>query len=78
MNTQNLIKHKLAHPECITVIRQILETYDNLSRSAIAERVCERLELLDAQGIRVGSCNHASIESARYAEAAWGVSLHTS
>jgi hypothetical protein len=50
MNTQNLIKRKLAQPESITVIRQILETYDNLSRSSIAERVCEHLKLFNARG----------------------------
>ena len=50
MNTQNLIKRKLARPESITAIRQILETDDGLSRSAIAERVCEHLELLNARG----------------------------
>jgi hypothetical protein len=50
MNTQNLIKRKLARPESITAIRQILETEDGLSRSAIAERVCEHLELSNARG----------------------------
>ena len=50
MKTQNLIKRKLAQPESITIIRQILERYDSLSRSAIAQQVCERLELLNARG----------------------------
>ena len=50
MNTQNLIKRKLAQPESITVIRQILESDDELSRSAVAQRVCERLELRNARG----------------------------
>ena len=50
MNTQNLIKRKLAQPESITVIRQILEAYDILPRSTIAQRVCERLELFNARG----------------------------
>ena len=50
MNTQNLIKRKLAQPESITVIRQILEQYESLSRSSIAQRVCERLELFNARG----------------------------
>ena len=50
MNTQHLIKRKLAQPESITVIRQILETFDSLSRSSIAERVCEHLELFNARG----------------------------
>ena len=50
MNTQNLIKRKLTRPESITVIREVLEAYDTLSRSAIAQRVCDRLELFDARG----------------------------
>ncbi|MDJ0863157.1 MAG: DUF4338 domain-containing protein, partial [Gammaproteobacteria bacterium] len=50
MNTQNLIKRKLVQPESITVIRQIVEAYDSLSRSSIAQRVCERLELFNARG----------------------------
>lgn len=50
MNTQNLIKRKLAQPQSITVIRQILEAYDHLSRSSIAQRVCEQLELFNARG----------------------------
>jgi hypothetical protein len=50
MNTQNLIKRKLSQPESITVVRQILEAYDDLSRSAIAQRVCERLEFFNARG----------------------------
>ena len=49
MNTQNLIKRTLAEPESITVIRQTLED-DDLSRSAIAQRVCERLGLFNARG----------------------------
>jgi hypothetical protein len=50
MNIQNLIKRKLARPESITAVRQILETDDGLSRSAVAERVCEHLGLLNARG----------------------------
>jgi len=50
MSTQNLIKRTLARPESISAIRQILETDDGLSRSAIAERVCEHLDLLNARG----------------------------
>ena len=50
MNTQNLIKRKLAQPQSITVVRQILEAYDRLPRSSIAQRVCERLELFNARG----------------------------
>jgi hypothetical protein len=50
MKTQNLIKRKLAHPESITVIRQILEADGSLPRSVIAERVCERLKLFNARG----------------------------
>ncbi|MDH3242819.1 MAG: IS4 family transposase [Alphaproteobacteria bacterium] len=50
MNTQNLVKQKLAQPETITVIRQVLETYDSVPRSTIAQRVCERLELFNARG----------------------------
>ena len=49
MNTQNLIKRTLAEPESITVVRQTLEN-DDLSRSAIAQRVCERLGLFNARG----------------------------
>mgnify|MGYP000116731119 CR=1 FL=1 len=50
MKTQNLIKRKLAQPESITVIRQILEADGGLPRSLIAERVCERLKLFNARG----------------------------
>ena len=50
MNTQSVIKRTLAQPESITVIRQILETNAELSRSSIAERVCEQLGLFNARG----------------------------
>ena len=50
MNTQNLIKQKLSQPESLCAIRQILEAYDTLPRSSIAQRVCERLGLLNARG----------------------------
>lgn len=50
MNTQNLVKQKLAQPESITIVRQVLEAYDSQPRSAIAQQVCERLELFNARG----------------------------
>jgi hypothetical protein len=50
MNTQNLIKRKLAEPQSITIIREILEAYEGVSCSAIAHQVCGRLALFDARG----------------------------
>jgi hypothetical protein len=50
MNTQNLIKRKLAQPQSITVIRQILQMYGSLVRASIAQRVCEHLALFNARG----------------------------
>ncbi len=50
MKTQHLIKRKLSRPESITIIREILEQHDSLTRSRIAELVCERFLFYNAWG----------------------------
>jgi hypothetical protein len=50
MKTQSLIKQKLSQPESVVVVQQILEDNMDAPRSAIAERVCQHFDFLNALG----------------------------
>ncbi len=50
METQHQIKRTLSLPENVAVIRQLAEDGDGLIRTALADKLCERLGFLDSRG----------------------------
>src|SRR5210317_2077781 len=51
MDEQNQIKRKLALPESIACIQEILANNDSLNRTRLAERVCEHFHFFNARGM---------------------------
>lgn len=50
MEEQNQIKRRLAQPESITHIQEILDHDDSLNRTQLAEQVCKQFGLFNARG----------------------------
>ena len=50
MKKQNNLKQTLAQPESIVMIQQILQSQPHLSRTKIAEYVCEQFKFRNAHG----------------------------
>jgi len=66
MEEQSQIKRKLAQPESIICIQDILESDDNLNRTRLAERVCEHFGLFNARGkVQRAGCMKALSELER-------------
>jgi len=50
MKTQNQIKRRLAQPEAIEHIRNLLDVTDNINRTALADKLCEHFGFFDPRG----------------------------
>jgi hypothetical protein len=52
METQNQIKRILTQPEAIELIKNILDTNDNITRTKLADKLCDHFSFFDPRGNR--------------------------
>jgi hypothetical protein len=50
METQNQIKRILTQPEAIELIKNILDTNDNITRTKLADKLCDHFSFFDPRG----------------------------
>jgi hypothetical protein len=50
METQNQIKRRLSQPETIKYIRNLLDTANDIRRTALADKLCEQFGFFDPRG----------------------------
>jgi hypothetical protein len=66
MEIQNQIKRTLAQPEAIEQINNMLGINDNITRSKLADQICDQFDFFDPRGERQRSgCSKALRELER-------------